>query len=191
VTANERDDSELAQDLLLVGQVAGGDRDAFARLYDRHASLALGLLTRMIGDRATAEEILQETFLQVWQQARRFSPELGRPRAWILMMSRSRALDRLRSSGARARREDVVMRESAQDEHPVGTAGLEASERRRSVRAALEQLPAEQRQALELAFFEGLTHTQIADRLTTPLGTVKSRILLGMGKLRQSLATYS
>ncbi len=191
MTSSERDDSELAQDLLLIGQVAAGDRDAFARLYDRHSSLALGLLTRMIGDRATAEEILQETFLQVWQQARRFSPELGRPRAWILMMARSRALDRLRSSGARLRREDVVMRESPQDEHPVGTAGLEASERRRSVRAALEQLPAEQRQALELAFFEGLTHTQIADRLTTPLGTVKSRILLGMGKLRQSLATYS
>jgi RNA polymerase sigma-70 factor (ECF subfamily) len=186
------DDLALAEDSWLVGQTAAGDRDAFARLYDRHAALVLGLLTRMLADRGTAEEILQETFLQVWQQARRFRPELGRPRAWILMMARSRALDRLRSQGARARREDAVYRESsAVAAEPAGPAVLESSERRRSVRAALETLPAEQRQALELAFFEGLTHTQIAARLETPLGTVKSRILLGMGKLRQSLATYS
>jgi RNA polymerase sigma-70 factor (ECF subfamily) len=186
------DDTALAEDLLLVGRVAGGDGEAFARLYDRHASLVLGLLTRMLADRGAAEEIMQETFLQVWQQAGRFRPELGRPRAWILMMARSRALDRLRAQGARARREDAVHRDAGRAaEPPLGTAGLESSERRRSVRAALETLPADQRQALELAFFEGLTHTQIAARLQAPLGTVKSRILLGMGKLRQSLATYS
>ena len=183
---------DAAEDLLLMGRLASGDRDAFARLFDRHSTLVLGLLTRMLGDRAAAEEILQETFLQVWQQARRFKPELGRPRAWIVMMARSRALDRLRSQGARVRREDAVYRAAPNlSAEPVGTAALETTERNRSVRAALDTLPAEQRQALELAFFEGLTHTQIAERLQAPLGTVKSRILLGMGKLRQSLATYS
>jgi RNA polymerase sigma-70 factor (ECF subfamily) len=186
------DDTGLAEDLLLVGRMAGGDGEALARLYDRHASLVLGLLTRMLADRGAAEEILQETFLQVWQQAQRFRAEIGRPRAWILMIARSRALDRMRSQGARARREDAVYRsDPVTAAEPVGTAALESSERRRSVRSALETLPHEQRQALELAFFEGLTHTQIAERLATPLGTVKSRILLGMGKLRQSLATYS
>lgn len=183
---------DAAEDLLLMGQVASGDQEAFARLFDRHSSLVLGVLTRMLGDRAAAEEILQETFLQVWQQARRFKPELGRPRAWIVMMARSRALDRLRSQGARVRREDAVYRAAPNiASEPVGTAALESNERDRSVRAALDTLPVEQRQALELAFFEGLTHTQIAERLKAPLGTVKSRILLGMGKLRQSLATYS
>lgn len=186
------DDTDLAEDLLLVGRMAGGDGEALAGLYDRHASLVLGLLTRMLADRGAAEEILQETFFQVWQQARRFRAEIGRPRAWILMIARSRALDRLRSQGARARREDAVYRaDPTSAAEPVGTAALESHERRRSVRSALETLPPEQRQALELAFFEGLTHTQIAERLATPLGTVKSRILLGMGKLRQSLATYS
>ncbi len=189
---SQPDDFNSAQDLLLVGQVAAGDREAFARLFNRHGSLVLGLVTRMTGDRAGAEEILQETFLQVWQQAHRFRPELGRPRAWILMMARSRALDRLRSQSARRRREDAVYRAADNAaEEPVGTAALESSERSRSVRAALAALPDEQRLALELAFFEGLTHTQIAERLQTPLGTIKSRILLGMGKLRQSLGTYS
>ena len=188
----ELEELELAEDLRLVGQVAGGDREAFARLFDRHSPLVLGVLTRMLGERASAEEILQETFLQVWQQARRFSPQLARPRSWILMMARSRAFDRLRSQTARSRREDAVYRDApSQAADPVGTAALESDERGRTVRAALSQLPEEQRQAVELAFFGGLTHTQIAERLQTPLGTVKSRILLGMGKLRQALATYS
>ena len=184
-------DPEQAEDLHLLGRVAAGDRDAFARLFDRHASVALGLLTRLLGERGSAEEVLQETFLQVWQQARRYQPRLARPRAWILMMARSRALDRLRAQGARERREAAVARWDSTASPPVATANLESEERRRAVAAALETLPAEQRQAIELAFFGGLTHTEIAARLAAPLGTVKSRILLGMNKLRQSLASYS
>ncbi len=182
---------DQAEDFHLLGRVAAGDRDAFARLFDRHAGLALSLLSRILGDRGSAEEVLQETFLQVWQQARRYQPGLARPRAWILMMARSRALDRLRSQGARERREDAVARRDSIASDPVGTRGLEQDERRRAIAAALDALPAEQRQAIELAFFGGLTHTQIAERLAAPLGTVKSRILLGMNKLRQSLASYS
>ena len=107
------------------------------------------------------------------------------------MMARSRALDRLRSRSARQRREDEVMRDVPAAAEPTGTAAIEADERRRHVVEALGALPPEQRECVELAFFGGLTHTQIADRLQAPLGTVKSRILLGMNKLRQSLASYS
>ena len=96
-------DPATAEDVRLMGSVAAGDAEAYARLFDRHAPSALGLLVRMCGDRAVAEEVLQEAFLQVWQQAARYRPALASPRGWILMLARSRALDRLRSSGARRR----------------------------------------------------------------------------------------
>jgi len=184
-------DDSHAEDILLMGRVAARDQQAFARLFDRHSPVVLGVLTRLLGDRALAEEILQEAFLQAWQQADRYQPALATPRGWLLMMARSRALDRLRSRAARQRREDEVMREVPPSAEPTGTAVIEADERRRHVVVALGALPAEQRECIELAFFDGLTHTQIADRLQAPLGTVKSRILLGMNKLRQSLGSYS
>lgn len=184
-------DDAHAEDILLMGRVAARDQQAFARLFDRHSPIVLGVLTRMLSDRALAEEILQEAFLQAWQQAERYQPALATPRGWLLMMARSRALDRMRSTAARMRREDDLMREAPQTAEGIATSGLEADERRRHVIAAMGSLPAEQRECIELAFFGGLTHTQIADKLQAPLGTVKSRILLGMNKLRQSLASYS
>lgn len=180
----------VADDLRLLSRITAGDREAFASFFDAHAAAILGVLTQLVGRREIAEELLQETFLQAWGEASRYRPERATPRGWLLMMARSRAIDRLRSSGARARREENVGRElvgtGAVD--PVGTANLESEERRRRVRSALDGLPAEQRQSIELAFYEGLTHRQVAERLDQPLGTVKSRILLGMGKLRQALA---
>jgi len=184
-------DAAHAEDILLMGRVAARDQQAFARLFDRHAPIVLGVLTRLLGDRALGEEILQEAFLQAWQQAERYQPALASPRGWLLMMARSRALDRLRSRSAQQRREDEVMRDVPAAAEPTGTAVIEADERRRHVVEALGALPPEQRECVELAFFGGLTHTQIAERLQAPLGTVKSRILLGMNKLRQSLASYS
>lgn len=184
-------DAAHAEDILLMGRVAARDQQAFALLFDRHAPIVLGVLSRLLGDRALAEEILQEAFLQAWQQAERYQPALATPRGWLLMMARSRALDRLRSRSARQRREDEVMREVPAAAEPTGTAVIEADERRRHVVEAMSALPAEQRECIELAFFGGLTHTEIAERLQAPLGTVKSRILLGMNKLRQSLASYS
>jgi len=184
-------DAAHAEDILLMGRVAARDQQAFARLFDRHAPIVLGVLTRLLGDRALGEEILQEAFLQAWQQADRYQPALATPRGWLLMMARSRALDRLRSHSARQRREDEVMRDVPAVAEPTGTAAIEADERRSHVVEALGALPPEQRECVELAFFGGLTHTQIAERLQAPLGTVKSRILLGMNKLRQSLASYS
>jgi RNA polymerase sigma-70 factor (ECF subfamily) len=147
----------------------------------------LGVLTRMLGERSTAEEILQETFLQVWQQARRFDAALGRPRSWILMMARSRALDRARSQGARERREDAVYRDDpARTAEPVGTAALESDERSRLVRAALAALPAEQRQALELAFASPQPDRRAP---ATPLAPPTAHT--AGWQLRQSMAMYS
>lgn len=178
-------------DRRLVARVAGGDRDAFAALFDRHSPLVLGVLMRMLRDRAEAEEILQEAFLQAWQDAADYRPERSSPRGWLLMLARSRAIDRVRSGRARRLREERSALEdgvlSAGAEPPAGPARVEAAERRRTVGSALAELPAEQRRCIELAYFEGLSHTQIAARLETPLGTVKSRVLLGMRRLRTVL----
>lgn len=170
-------------------RIAAGDGEALSEAFDLHSPVALGLLVRILGRRSEAEEILQEVFLQVWTQADRYDPGKATPRGWILMLARSRALDRLRRRDASQRREETVAEAETGWVGPVGTARLEASERRNRIASALGLLTPEQRHCIELAFFEGLTHTQIADRLKAPLGTVKSRILLGMGKLRQALST--
>ena len=170
-------------------RIAGGDGQAFARIFEMHSPVTLGLLVRILGRRSEAEEVLQEVFLQVWTQADRYEAGRSTPRGWILMMARSRALDRLRRRESARRREEEVVEEEGFEEAPVGTERLEAVERRDQVHSALGSLTPEQRRCIELAFFEGLSHTQIADRLKAPLGTVKSRILLGMNKLRQALSS--
>lgn len=171
-------------------RIAGGDGEAFARIFEMHSPVALGLLVRILGRRSEAEEVLQEVFLQVWTQADRYAAGRSTPRGWILMLARSRALDRIRRRESARRREEGAAEEEGLQEGvaPVGTARLEAVEQRDQVHSALGSLTPEQRRCIELAFFEGLTHTQIADRLKAPLGTVKSRILLGMNKLRQALS---
>ncbi|MEZ5333040.1 MAG: sigma-70 family RNA polymerase sigma factor [Thermoanaerobaculia bacterium] len=183
-------DTDTARDIQLLTRCAMGDRDAFAGLFDAHSSVVLGVLVSMVRDRAVAEELMQETFLQAWNEAERYRSRRGTPRGWLIMMARSRAIDLLRSQGARAKREAVVGGEMLGDGSvdPVGTATLEASERKRSILAALQGLPAEQRQCIELAFYGGLSHRQVAERLEQPLGTVKSRILLGMRRLKEALA---
>jgi RNA polymerase sigma-70 factor (ECF subfamily) len=173
----------------LLRRIASGDGDALTRIFDLHSPVALGLLVRILGSRAEAEEVLQEVFLQVWMQAGRYEEPRSTPRGWILMLARSRALDRLRRRESSRRREEVVAVGEGAAVHPVGTERLEEVEQRSRVGAALGLLSPEQRRCIELAFFEGLTHTQIAERLKAPLGTVKSRILLGMNKLRQALST--
>ena len=172
-----------------MSRVATRDSAAFARLFELHSPVALGLLSRILAARAEAEEVLQEVFLQVWTQADRYEADRSSPRGWILMLARSRALDRIRRRDSARRREEIVGEDSGGEAiPPVGTERLEEIERRRQVDSALHLLSPDQRRCIELAFFEGLTHTQIAERLEAPLGTVKSRILLGMSKLRQALS---
>jgi RNA polymerase sigma-70 factor (ECF subfamily) len=175
----------------LMSRVANRDGRAFARLFEEHAPVTLGLLQRILGGRGEAEEVLQEVFLQIWMQADRYDGNRSTPRGWILMLARSRALDRLRRRESSRRREEAAGEEAGEAISPVGTERLESLETKRQVSYALGSLSPDQRRCIELAFFEGLTHTQIAERLEAPLGTVKSRILLGMNKLRQALSAQA
>jgi RNA polymerase sigma-70 factor, ECF subfamily len=181
-------DPSEAEDLQLMSRVAARDGVAFTRLFEVHAPLALGLLNRILGKRSEAEEVLQEVFLQIWMQGDRYDADRSSPRGWILMLARSRALDRIRRRESARRREEAAGEEAGGSVPPLGTERLESVERSREVTSALGLLSPDQRRCIELAFFEGLTHTQIAERLAAPLGTVKSRILLGMNKLRQALS---
>lgn len=186
-------ESANSDDRELMRRVASGSSEAFATLYDRHAGLVLGLLTRMLGRDGAAEEVLQETFLQAWEQAARYDTAKAAPKGWLLMMARSRALDRIRSRSSRRSRDLKATEEGLfanPTVDPEASARIAEDERSRQIRSALGELPDEQRRAIELAFFDGLTHTEVAETLETPLGTVKSRILLGMRKLRTTLAPY-
>jgi RNA polymerase sigma-70 factor (ECF subfamily) len=179
-------------DRVLMRRLAARERGALGELFDRHGSAVLGLLIRMLRRREEAEELMQEVFLQAWNNAESYRPEISAPRSWLLMIAHSRAIDQIRSRVARRRREEEVGKVAQLNGHPIalpeGLDRLERSERKRLVARALEKLGEDQRTAIELAFFAGLTHREVAEKLDAPLGTVKSRILLGMKKLRAHLA---
>lgn len=160
-----------------------------AELYDRHARPIYSLALRILGDATEAEDIVQEVFSQAWRQAARYSASRGAVAAWLMTLARSRAIDRLRAK--RARPGDVSDERVAGqlvDAGPPADSLVLSSEQVARVRAALDELPLLQRAAIELAYYEGLTHAEIADRLEQPLGTVKTRIRLAMLKLRDVLA---
>lgn len=173
----------------LIRQMAGGDQSSLAEFYDQSSRLVFGLVARIVNDRGAAEEITLDTYHQVWRQAHNFDPERGKPSSWVLTIARNRAIDRLRSS-AQTRGRQTPLEEMtpflATDDSPeeITTMG----ERRRLVRAALAALKPEQRQLIEIAYFAGLSHQEIAHKLELPLGTVKTRIRAGMLKLRELLS---
>ena len=170
----------------LVRATARGDQSALAQLYDRYRLILFGLVVRILHDRAEAEDVLQEAFLQVWRRATDFDEARGRAFTWLVTIARSRALDRLRATGSRGR----LAHEAAQvPREDVGDAATDAlrSEEGKVVRHALAELPDDQRRPLLLAYFEGLTQAEIAARLGDPLGTVKTRMRAGMIKLREIL----
>lgn len=171
----------------LVVRLARGDERALDALYRRYAGLVRRVLVRMLGESGEAEEVLQEVFLQVWRQAVRYSEERASPQRWILVLARSRALDRLKSTAASRRREEAVAVEAPASLPPDGAARIERVERHQQVHTALAGLPQAQRLTLELAYFQGLTQTEIAARTGAPLGTVKSRTLNALRKLRETL----
>ena len=170
----------------LVRAMARGDESALAQVYDRYHLILFGLVMRILHERAEAEDVLQEAFLQVWRRAGDYDESRGRAFTWLVTIARSRALDRLRALASRSR----IANEAAQiPRDDVGDAASDAlrSEEGKVVRQALSELPEDQRRALFLAYFEGLTQTEIAARLGDPLGTVKTRMRAGMIKLREIL----
>ena len=171
-------------DVELIRRVAAGDREAFAAVYDRHAAILLGILLRILRNRAEAEDVLQDTFLQIWQRAARFDEARGKVVPWLALLARSRALDRLRSRGVRDRTASELAAETGA---PSTSDSTIANEDGPIVRRALEAIPEAQRSALQLAYFEGLTQSEIAARQGKPLGTVKTHMRLGLIKLRELL----
>lgn len=166
-----------------VERCARGDASALRLLYDRLAPRALALAQRILRLPGDAEEIVQEAFLQVWRRAGEYNPARGEPDAWVVTIVRSRALDRLRS---RASVERTALASAAEPVQTSTVSPLEDAERRverERVTAALGALPVEQRTCLELAYYEGLSHSQIAERTGSPLGTVKTRLKLAVEKL--------
>ncbi|HEY6365216.1 MAG TPA: sigma-70 family RNA polymerase sigma factor [Candidatus Binatia bacterium] len=175
--------------LHLIQQVAKQDRDAFSQLYDRFSTLVFTLAMRMLKARSDAEDLLQEVFVQVWRQAQNYSAERGSPEAWIINIARSRAIDKIRSI-RRMQKSFVLTDDPARAESPENVESSAAeSETRLTMNSALANLPDPQRKVLELAYFDGLTQNEIADRLAEPLGTVKTRMRSGIKKLREILGT--
>jgi RNA polymerase sigma-70 factor (ECF subfamily) len=175
---------------LLVQRVAGGDSRALAELYDLYSSSLLSQIASMLGDRDEAEDVLQEVFFQVWRQAGRYDPARASVLTWLSMVARSRAIDRYRGGRTRQRAHEEASRIDARslESPPEGLRAIWLEEVRRHLGRELARIPSEQREVLGLLYFSGLTHTQAADRLSLPLGTVKTRALLGMRKLRQAFA---
>jgi RNA polymerase sigma-70 factor (ECF subfamily) len=174
----------------LVRRMAAGDEAALGLLYDRWSPMLHSVALRIVGDPNDAEEVLEETFWQAWRQAGRFEETRGGVSTWLSMILRSRALDRVRARGRlREERWDSVLEPAMAGEDTRGApdSHAELDEMRRLVTAAVAQLPAEQRQTVELAYFRGMSQTEIAAALGQPLGTVKTRARLALQKLREAL----
>ena len=182
--------SDSPDDLSLMRAIANGDRSAFSLLYDRHSPMLFAICRRILKDFGSSEDILIEVFLEVWSRADRFDSRRGSPLTYLVTLTRSRAIDRQRSQSARLNAtsgdpDTTAPASSATD--PLQSA--ESKEQQQIVRAALADLEPVQRQALECAFYEGLSHREIAQKLQKPLGTVKTYIRQGLIRLRSSLRT--
>jgi len=162
---------------------------ALGQLYDRYRLILFGVLIRILNNREEAEDVLQEVFLQVWRRAADFDATRGRPFTWLVTLARSRGIDRLRSLASRERVATMAGADEASDEVSDAATDAIRSEQRGVVNSALSQLPEEQKRPLMLAYFDGLTQSEIATQLGAPLGTVKTRMRSGMMKLRELLSS--
>jgi RNA polymerase sigma-70 factor (ECF subfamily) len=199
--------SDPLDDAALVVQVAGGSEAALGQLYDRHVDAVHAAALRLLGDRQAAEDVVQETFLSLWNRAERFDPAIGSLAAWLFTIARNRAVDRLRAAGRRptlvslpavdaSDTPDAGAFERLANERGIvagaplvadPAAELDASETRAAIRGALADLPDPERRAIVLAYGDGLSQSEIAERLGWPLGTVKTRTRRALARLREAL----
>jgi len=175
-------------DEALLALASRQDEAALAQLYDRYGRVAYGLALRIVRDQALAEDAVQEAFLTVWRTAGSFRPERAKPSTWILTLVHRRAVDVVRRE-ERRRAQPLLEGQEEPDERALpADEEIALTDRRRLVQEALRQLPDEQREALELAYYGGLTQSELAERLSVPLGTIKSRMFTGLRRLRDLLA---
>jgi RNA polymerase sigma-70 factor (ECF subfamily) len=176
-------DQPQVTDSMLIARIRNGDEDALAALHDRYAAVVYSVALRVLGETSQAEDILQEIFLQLWREPQRFDSSRGSLGAWLAVIARHRAIDQLRRRRPESDIEEVVI--------SIDTRLEQTTDRNLAiakVRAAVERLPAEQRRPLEMAFFQGLTHSEIASKTGEPLGTIKTRIRSALINLRKALA---
>lgn len=166
---------------------ARGDEAAFAQVYDATSARLYGLVLRVVRDPSQAEEVTQEAYLDVWRKAARFDQERGSAISWLMTIAHRKAVDRVRSAEASSRRDTAYHRDERPLEHDVTVAAATASLEAERVRQALQELTTTQREALELAYFGGYTHTEVATMLELPLGTAKTRIRDGLIRLRDAM----
>ena len=181
-------------DPTLLARVVKGDQQAFSQLYDHSSTLLFTLAVRILGNHEEASDLLQDVYLEVWRKVSRYDVGRGTPIAWLITLTKSRAIDRLRARAARGYRAtnslEAGIASQLADPGPNSLETQADQELRLVVGAAMVGLPQAQQQAIELAYYEGLSHAEIAERLNQPLGTVKTRIKLGMSKLRDGLQQW-
>jgi RNA polymerase sigma-70 factor (ECF subfamily) len=183
-------DIDVGAEIELLRRIGQGDRESFAQLYDRFSSAVFSAAYRIVNNQQAAEDVLQEVFLQVWEKAALYDPARGKPLTWAITLTRNKAIDRLRATQRRGRLKDSLERDAGTSEKFDGRNSFDAvdlMEKGKLVNEALHKLPDEQREALELAFFSGLTQSEIAEHLKEPLGTIKARIRRGMLRLKSLL----
>jgi len=179
---------EAISDAKLFGQIAGKDAGALAELYDRYSARLYGLALKILKDRTLTEDVIQDLFMYVWQQAGRFDDQRGHPVVWLMVLCRNRCIDKLRSHLKKAQRQSEIdektLMTAATDESENPLHNVHLKEVSQNVKGALAALPEEQRDPIEMAYFEGMSQTEISATLDVPLGTIKTRVRLGMKKLR-------
>jgi RNA polymerase sigma-70 factor (ECF subfamily) len=173
----------MPTDLALVTAIRSGDQSAMAALYDRYSSIVYAVALRVLQDTGAAEDVLQDIFMQLWRNPGAFDASRGNMAAWLAVITRHRAIDALRRRRPQDDIEDVIL-----SVEPDLASEADRSRAMEKVRGALQAMPSPQRSALEMAYFEGLTHTEIADKTGEPLGTIKTRIRTGLLSLRKVLA---
>jgi RNA polymerase sigma-70 factor (ECF subfamily) len=171
----------------LLLRIAAGEHAALAEFYDATSSIVFGLALRILGERTAAEDVVVEVYTQIWTQAGTYDPQRGTPMSWLMTIARSRALDLLRTRNRAQKMEPLEEAGNVPSATPTPEDASVAVQRHRLIRRALESISADQREVIELAYFADLSHSEIAEKLGHPLGTVKTRIRQGMMRLRESL----